>query len=155
MEPWAAAKKRFKLVWRCNQFLSGFLSSGRLPQVSRQSHLLANDKCDMRWYGMLCTDPLEFTLYLKKKHRKPQLGDRRWRLFDQSSTQMRSLISKLGRYDRRARQERRRKERKKGRGHPRMVTLVNRNSGLLGMSCIWDFKIFYAPLFISIVLYSL
>ena len=42
---------------------------------------------------------------------KPHLGDRRWRLCDQSSPQMGSLSSNWGRYDRIARQEGRRKER--------------------------------------------
>ena len=28
MEPWAAAKKSFKLVWQCHQLLSGFLAKG-------------------------------------------------------------------------------------------------------------------------------
>ena len=39
MEPWAAAKKSFKLVWRCHQLLSGFLAKGHLPRVSRRSTL--------------------------------------------------------------------------------------------------------------------
>ena len=28
MEPWAAANKSFKLVWRCHQLLSGFPAKG-------------------------------------------------------------------------------------------------------------------------------
>ena len=35
MEPWAAAKKGFKLLWRCHQLLSGFLAKGHLARVSR------------------------------------------------------------------------------------------------------------------------
>ena len=38
MEPWAAAKKNFQLVWRCHQLLSGFLAKDHLPRVLRQSH---------------------------------------------------------------------------------------------------------------------
>ena len=39
MEPWAAAKKSFKLVWRCHQLLSGFLAKVSVASV-------ANDKGD-------------------------------------------------------------------------------------------------------------
>ena len=46
MEPWAVAKKSFKLVWRCHQLLSGFLAKVHLLRVSRQSHVSANDKGD-------------------------------------------------------------------------------------------------------------
>ena len=43
MEPWAAAKKAFKLMWRCHRPLSGFLAIGHLsPSVT----LVANDKAD-------------------------------------------------------------------------------------------------------------
>ena len=38
MEPWAAAKKNFQLVWRYHQLVSGFLAKGHLPRVSHQSH---------------------------------------------------------------------------------------------------------------------
>ena len=34
------------LVWRCQQFLSGFLYNDHLPLVSRQSYLSANNKGD-------------------------------------------------------------------------------------------------------------
>ena len=43
MEPWAAAKKSFKRVWRCHQLLSGFLAKAHLPRASRVS---ANNKGD-------------------------------------------------------------------------------------------------------------
>jgi hypothetical protein len=36
-------QKIFKLVWRCHHLLSGFISRGHLPWVSRQSRLSAND----------------------------------------------------------------------------------------------------------------
>ena len=32
MEPGAAAKKSYKLMWRCHQLLSGFLAKGHLPR---------------------------------------------------------------------------------------------------------------------------
>ena len=44
MEPWAAPKKSFRLMWRCHQFLSGFFAIGHLPRVQRESSLSANDK---------------------------------------------------------------------------------------------------------------
>ena len=40
MEPWAASRKAFKLVWRCQQPVPGFLAKGNLTLVSYQS---AND----------------------------------------------------------------------------------------------------------------
>ena len=46
--------------------------------------------------------------------RKPQLGDSRWSLCNQTSPQMGSLPSKCDRHDRTARQEGRRKEWRKG-----------------------------------------
>ena len=59
IEPWAANKKSFKLVWRCHQLLSGFLTKDHLPRVS---HQLANDKDDNEIIPGLCTNFLEFTL---------------------------------------------------------------------------------------------
>ena len=35
MEPWVAAKKSFKVVWRYHELLSGFLVNDHLPRVSR------------------------------------------------------------------------------------------------------------------------
>ena len=46
MEPRAAAKKCFKLVWWCHQLLSGFLGKDHLPRVACQSRLSANNKSD-------------------------------------------------------------------------------------------------------------
>ena len=39
-------EKRFKLMWRCHKFLSGFLAKDHLPRVSRQSRFSSNDKDD-------------------------------------------------------------------------------------------------------------
>ena len=39
-------QKCFKVVWRCHQLLSGFLTNGTLPRVPRQSRLSVNDKGD-------------------------------------------------------------------------------------------------------------
>ena len=66
----------------------------------------------MIWYRGLWTDLLEFTLQLRKTPAMRPF----WRPCDQSSPQMVSLASKWGRWDRRALQEERRKEREKGRG---------------------------------------
>ena len=38
------SQKRLKLVWRYHQLLSGFLTYGHLPRVSRQPRLSSNDK---------------------------------------------------------------------------------------------------------------
>ena len=37
-------EKCFKLIWRCNQLLSGFLAKAHLAQVSRRSRLSTNVK---------------------------------------------------------------------------------------------------------------
>ena len=71
MEPWALAKKMFKLVWRCHQLLPGFLPKGHLLQVSRLSYLSANDRIIMRRYRGLCTDLLAFALRLRKTPGNP------------------------------------------------------------------------------------
>ena len=63
MEPQAAAKKSFKLVWRCHQLLSAFLTKAHLPRMSHQS---PNDKVIITCYRGLCTDLLAFTLQLRK-----------------------------------------------------------------------------------------
>ena len=60
------AAKIFKLVWRCQQILSGFVANGHLYRVSRQSRLSVNDKDDYEIISGLCTDLLEFTLHLWK-----------------------------------------------------------------------------------------
>ena len=63
MEPWVAAQKTFKLVWRCQQLLSGFLAKGHLPRVSRRS-LIIRVINKLPW-GMF-TDLLAFALQLRK-----------------------------------------------------------------------------------------
>ena len=55
-----------KLCVSAAVLLSGFLSKGHLPRVSRQSPLSANDKVIMRCYRGLCTDLLALALQLKK-----------------------------------------------------------------------------------------
>ena len=52
MEPWAAEKKKRRLMWRWHQLLFGFLAKGHLLRVSRKSRksrksrLSAYDKGD-------------------------------------------------------------------------------------------------------------
>ena len=71
MEPWAAAKKNFYLVWRCHQLLSsGFLAKGHLPWVSRQSRRSLMIRVTMKWSWGLCTDLLAFALQLRKTSAK-------------------------------------------------------------------------------------
>ena len=66
----AAAKKRIKLVWQSHQLLSGFLTIGHLPRLSRQS---ANDNSDNEMIpGAVHRSP-GICLTAEKK---PQLGDR-------------------------------------------------------------------------------
>ena len=92
MEQWAAAKKSFKLVWRCHQLLSGFLAKGHLPRVSRQSRWSLMIRVIIKWS---CA---QISWHLPYSWEKPQLGDRLVkRLCDQSSPQMGSLSSKWGR----------------------------------------------------------
>ena len=50
MDPWAAAKKSFKLVWRCLEFLPGFLAKGNLPWVWRQSANYKDDDAQISWH---------------------------------------------------------------------------------------------------------
>ena len=107
MEPWAAAKKSFKLVWRCHQFLSGFLAKGYLPQSVTS---VANDKGDNEMILEAVHRSFGICLTAEENCKKPQLGDRLVKgLCDQSSPQIRSLSSKWGRQDRTA------EERKEGR----------------------------------------
>ena len=67
------AKKSFKLVWRYQQLLYGFLAKGHLPQ----SRLLANDKGD----NEIRTEAVHRSpvIYFKdeKNHGKQKLVDRR------------------------------------------------------------------------------
>ena len=46
--PWSHGlrPKKFQLVWRCHQLLSGFLAKGHLPQVFASVMSVANDKGD-------------------------------------------------------------------------------------------------------------
>ena len=46
MKLWAAAKNSFMLVWRCYQFLPGFLANGHFSRVLRQSQQSNNDNDD-------------------------------------------------------------------------------------------------------------
>ena len=84
--PWS--QKSFILMWRCHQLLSGFLAKVYLPPESRQSNLSANDKDDnVMILGAVHRSP-DICLTAEENSRKPQLGDRRWRLWDQSSPQI-------------------------------------------------------------------
>ena len=69
----AEDKENFKLVWQCQQLLSGFLANGYLSQVS--GRLLS---VIMTWYRELCTDLLAFTLHLRNTRktsiRRPSVG---------------------------------------------------------------------------------
>ena len=62
----AAAKKSFKLAWRCHQLLSGFLATGHLSEVSHQSHRSLMIREIMKWFRGLWTYLLAFTLQLRK-----------------------------------------------------------------------------------------
>ena len=63
MEPWAADKKSFKLVWRCH--------NGHLARVTRQS---VNVKDDNDVKHVLCADLLHL-FYGCGKLRKTSVGD--------------------------------------------------------------------------------
>ena len=56
----------FKLVWRCYQPLSGFLTKDHLPWVSRQSRRSLMIRVIMKSSRGLCTDLPEFPLRLRK-----------------------------------------------------------------------------------------
>jgi hypothetical protein len=56
-------QRSFKLVWRCHQLLSGFLTKGHLLRVSRQSLII---NVIIKFSLGLCTDLLAFTLSLRK-----------------------------------------------------------------------------------------
>ena len=91
MEPWAATKKSFKLVWRCHHLLYGFLAKSRLPRVSRQSRRSLMTRVIL---GTVHISP-GICLIAEENPGKPQLQDRLMKgLCDQSSPQMRSLSSK-------------------------------------------------------------
>ena len=85
-------QKIFKLVWWCHNLLSAFLAKGHLPRVSSQS---VNDKGDNEKIpGVVHRYPGSF-LTAEENPGEPQLGDRRSRLWDQSSPKMGSLTSKM------------------------------------------------------------
>ena len=91
----AANKKKFKLVWRCHQLLSGFLAKGHLLRLSLSVTSVANDKGDKEMIlGAVHRSPgICFTA--EENPRKPQLGDSLMKgLCDQLSPQMGSLSSK-------------------------------------------------------------
>ena len=68
MEPWAATnKKQLRLVWRCYQFLSGFLANAHFLWVSHQSRLSLLLRVIMRWSRGLCTDLLSFKSNMKQE----------------------------------------------------------------------------------------
>ena len=76
MEPWAAVKKSFKLVWRCHHLLSGFLAKGHLPRVLCQSRLLATDKGDSEIKPRNVHRSPGIYITAVENSGKPQLGDR-------------------------------------------------------------------------------
>ena len=76
MEPWAAIKKSFKLVWGCYQLLSGLLSNGQLPRMSRQSLLSADVTRDNEMIpGAVYRFPGVY-LISEENPGKSQIGDR-------------------------------------------------------------------------------
>ena len=90
MEPWAAAKKNFQLVWWCHQLLSEFLAKGPLPPVMS----VANDKGDNEMILGAVHRSLGICHTAKENPRNPQLGDHLMkRMCDQSSPQTGSLSS--------------------------------------------------------------
>ena len=98
-------------MWWCHQLLNRFLANGQLPRMSRHSRLSTSDKGDNEIIpGDVHRSPCIY-LIAKENSEKSQLGDRRWRLCDQSSHQMGSRISIW------ALQELKRKERRKGQNH--------------------------------------
>ena len=69
------SQESFKLVRRCLQLLSGFLVSGHLPWMSRQSYLLANDTSDSEVIlGAVHKFP-DIYLTTEENPRKLQLGN--------------------------------------------------------------------------------
>ena len=95
MEPWTAAKKSFKLVWRYHQLLSGFLVKDHLPLSVT---FVSNDKGDNEMIpGAVHRFP-DIFLTAEENPGKLQLGDRLLKgQRDQSLSQMGSISSKRGR----------------------------------------------------------
>ena len=93
-------------MWQCHQLLSGSLANGQLSRVSCQSC----NKCGNEMMpGDVLRSPAIYHI-AEEISGKSQLGNRRWRLFDQLSPQMGSLTSKWGQVDRTARRDGWRKE---------------------------------------------
>jgi hypothetical protein len=66
------SQKSLTIIWRCHQFLSGFLANGYLLLVSRLS---ANDKGDNEMLLGTVHRPPGIYLTAEENFRKPQLGD--------------------------------------------------------------------------------
>ena len=97
-----------------------------VPNVTSVTSV-ANDMVIMKCSREPCTNLLAFSLQLRKKPGKPQLGDSLMKeLCDQSSPQMGSLTSKWGQKGNTARQEGRRKERGKGPGWDWVILILPR-----------------------------
>ena len=91
MEPWAAAKKIFKLAWQCHQVMSRFLTKGHLARVSCQS-------ANCKGVNEMIPGPMHgspgICLTAEEIPKKPQQGDSLMKgLCDQLSPQMRSVGS--------------------------------------------------------------
>ena len=80
--PMGCSQKSVKLVWRCHQLLSWFLSKDHLFRVSRQSLWSANDKGDNEMIPGAEHRYPDIFLTAEKNPVKSQLGERRWRLCD-------------------------------------------------------------------------
>ena len=93
MEPWAAAKKNFQLVWRCHQLQSRILPLA--PSVAS----VANDKGEKGdneiILGAVYRSP-GICLTAEEKPRKPQLGNRLMKgLYNQSSPKLGYLFLQM------------------------------------------------------------
>ena len=85
MEPWAATKKSFKLVWRCQQLLFGFLANERLLRVPS---LLDKGDNEVKPWAVQRFPGIYITA--EESSGKPQLGDH-LKAVDQSSPQIVSI----------------------------------------------------------------
>ena len=85
-------QESFKIVMRCHQFPSEFLTKGHLSQMSHRS---ANDKGDNEMIPAAVHRSPDTCLADEENSGKPQLGDRLKKgLCDQTSLQMGSLTSR-------------------------------------------------------------
>ena len=101
-------QKSFKLLWRCHQLVSGFLVNGHLSEfTSVTCQLMISVIMNDIW--AVHRSP---GIYLKVEENsgKPQLAERRWRLCDQLTPQMRSV----GSHSKSLREKEGMKERRKG-----------------------------------------